>query len=136
MSTITVQTTVRADPEKVWECWTDPAHIVHWNAASDDWECPEAHNDPVEEGRFRYVMRARDGSRSFDFGGMYLQVEEGKMMEYEIDDGRKVTVIFEPSDEGVQIIETFVPEMENPLELQRAGWQSILDHFKRYVETQ
>lgn len=132
---ITTQTFVRADRGTVWKCWTDPKHVVHWNAASDDWECPTAKSDLTEGGKFSYTMRAKDKSASFDFNGTYTKIEEGKSIEYVIEDGRKVSVNFEDAEEGVEVTETFDPENENPEEMQQAGWQSILDNFKRYTES-
>jgi uncharacterized protein YndB with AHSA1/START domain len=132
---ITVQAIVNADKAKVWEYWTDPKHIVRWNAASDDWECPAARNDLTEGGRFVSTMAAKDGSSSFDFGGTYTKVEEGKRIEYVIDDGRKVSVSFEEVGGGILVTEAFEPENMHAEELQRAGWQAILDNFRRYAES-
>lgn len=132
--TITVQTNVHSDLETVWKCWTEPGHIVNWNAASDDWECPAAENDVVEGGRFKYTMSAKDESASFDFGGRYTRVEEEEMIEYVMDDGRKASVSFEEIDGDIQVMETFEMEDEHTEEQQRTGWQAILDNFKEYVE--
>jgi uncharacterized protein YndB with AHSA1/START domain len=132
---ITVQALVRSDLKTVWERWTDPKHIVRWNAASDDWECPKAQNDLTEGGRFSYTMAAKDKSASFDFGGTYTKVEEGKAIECTLDDGRKMSVSFDETEDGVRVAETFEPETENSEEMQRAGWQAILDNFKKYAES-
>lgn len=37
---------------------------------------------------------------------------------------------------GAQVTETFDAENENPVEMQRGGWQAILDNFKAYAEAQ
>lgn len=132
--TITVETTVNARIDKVWDAWNMPNHIVHWAFASDDWEASEAENDLRRGGRFKTVMGARDKSVSFDFTGVYRDVKEYKLIEYDIDDGRRVTVAFENKPPVVRIIETFVPEDENTTDMQRTGWQAILDNFKKYVE--
>jgi uncharacterized protein YndB with AHSA1/START domain len=136
MNPITVETTINAPVAKVWEYWTLPEHITNWNFAQDDWECPNATNDLRVGGVFSAIMRAKDKSASFDFVGTYTNVEEGNIIEYTIADGRKVKVIFESiSDSETKVTEIFDPETENPEEMQRAGWQAILDNFKRYVET-
>jgi uncharacterized protein YndB with AHSA1/START domain len=131
---ITVKTAVNASIEKVWECWTTPQHIMKWNNASDDWHTPYAENDLKVGGKFKYTMASRDGTMSFDFEGEYTLVEEYKAIEYVIADGRKVKISFEVTSNRVEVIESFDPETENPKEMQRGGWQAILDNFKKYVE--
>ncbi len=132
---ITVECVVQAPIEKVWEFWNKPEYIVRWAFASADWEAPEARNDLRVGGTFTIVMAAKDGSTRFDFGGTYTAVEENKLIEYAIEDGRTVRVEFEVILGGVQITETFTPEKVNPEAMQRAGWQAILDNFKKVVET-
>ena len=135
MSPITVETTVYAPVEKVWEMWNGPEHIPHWAFASDDWEAPSAENDVREGGTFKTVMAAKDRSAQFDFTGTYTKVVPNKQLEYVMDDGRKVSVTFEKIDEdATKITETFDPENENTEEVQQSGWQAILDNFKKYAE--
>lgn len=135
-ATITVQSVVKAQIEKVWEFWTKPEHIVHWAFASDDWDAPAAENDLQVGGKFKTktAMVVRDKSTSFDFTGAYTIVKEYELIEYDIDDGRNVKVEFTELPEGVKITETFEPENENPEKMQRTGWQAILDNFKKYAE--
>ena len=133
-ATITVQSVVKAQIDKVWEFWTKPEHIVHWAFASDDWEAPAAENELRVGGKFKTTMAARDKSTSFDFTGAYTIVKEYELIEYDIDDGRNVKVEFTELPEGVTITETFEPENENPEKMQRTGWQAILDNFKKYAE--
>ena len=134
MNPITIEATVHAPIEKVWAYWTEPQHITQWAFASDDWEAPRAENDLQQGGKFVTTMAAKDGSESFDFEGEYTLVTENKLIEYTITDGRHVTVLFETTPEGVKITQTFDPENENPEDMQREGWQSILNNFKKYVE--
>ncbi len=131
---ITVESTVHAPVEKVWQYWTAPEHITQWNNASDDWHTPKAVNDLRTGGSFVSTMAAKDGSVSFDFGGTYDDVVENQRIAYTLGDGRKVEVTFQTRDGGTHIIETFDAENMNPPEMQRAGWQAILDNFKRYAE--
>ena len=131
---ITVSTTVNAPVEKVWNYWTAPEHITKWCQASDDWHAPYADNDLKEDGRFKTTMAAKDGSFSFDFGGVYTKVEEHEAIDYTIDDGRKVSVQFTGNGNSTDIVETFEAEETNTIELQRGGWQAILDNFKKYTE--
>ncbi len=132
---ITVETIVHAPLEKVWECWTQPEHITKWAFASDDWEAPQAENDVSVGGRFKTTMAAKDKSVSFDFAGMYTAVTVHELIEYDMDDSRHVKIEFANLPEGVKVTETFDPENENPREMQRAGWQAILDNFKKYTES-
>ena len=134
MNTITVKTTVNAPIEKVWACWTEPEHIKQWNNASADWHTPRAENDLRVGGRFNSRMEAKDGSAGFDFTGVYTDVKEHERIAYTMGDGRKVTVSFESNGSETHITETFDPETENSEEMQRAGWQAILDNFKHYTE--
>ena len=133
--TITVKTTVNAQADKVWRYWTEPEHITRWNNASEDWHSPRAQNDLRAGGRFNVRMEARDGSQGFDFEGTYDKVDPPKEIAYTMDDGRKVRVTFKPEGKSTKIVETFEPETENPADMQRDGWQAILDSFKKYAES-
>jgi uncharacterized protein YndB with AHSA1/START domain len=131
---ITVETTVNAPIEKVWSYFTQPQHVKNWNNASDDWHTPRAENDLQVGGNFVYRMEAKDGSFGFDFGGTYDAVNENEYLEYTIGDGRKVKISFIPQGTSTKVVETFEAETTNSVELQRTGWQSILDNFKKYTE--
>lgn len=131
---ITIQNTINASIDKVWDFWTTPEHITKWSFASPDWHTPHAENDLREGGKFSSTMAAKDGSMSFDFGGEYTLVEKNKAIEYILGDGRKVKISFTETPSGVEIIQSFDPETQNPEEMQRGGWQAILDNFKSYVE--
>lgn len=131
---ITVQTLVQAPVEKVWVCFNEPSHIKQWAFASDDWEAPASKNDLLVGGSFTTTMAAKDGSAKFDFSGVYSAVEKHKLLAYAMSDGRQVRVQFQATDEGTKVTETFDPEHENSLEMQKAGWQAILNNFKKHVE--
>ncbi len=133
-NSITIETIVARESEIVWKAWTTPEDICQWNAASVDWECPKSTNDLRVGGEFHAMMSAKDGSASFDFNGIYSEVIEHKKIAYTIEGGRKVVVEFQEVEGGTRIVETFEMEDINSEELQRAGWQSILDNFKQYVE--
>jgi uncharacterized protein YndB with AHSA1/START domain len=132
---ITIQTTIAASPAKVWECWTKPEHIVNWNFASGDWHCPQAKNELRAGGKYYARMEAKDGSMGFDFEAIYDQIEELKTIAYSMSDGRKAVTNFEPFDNNTRISTTFDAESSNPVDLQRQGWQAILNNFKKYVES-
>jgi uncharacterized protein YndB with AHSA1/START domain len=134
MNTITVKAEVIASLEQVWEKWTSPQHIIHWNFASADWHCPHAENDLKVGGKFTYIMSSCDGQMSFPFGGVYTEVMDLQEIAYVMEDGRKVSVQFEQKDGFVLVTEIFDPENENPIDMQEAGWQAILDQFKAYTE--
>ena len=132
---ITVETTVNAPVEKVWKSWNDPQHIKNWCAATEDWHAPKAENDLRTGGTFSTRMEAKDGSFGFDFGGVYDNVKKNELIEYTMGDGRQVQVTFSPAGDQTKIVETFDAEATNPVEMQRGGWQAILDNFKKYTES-
>ena len=132
--TITVEATVIAPVEKVWNNWTDPNHICNWNNASEDWHTPFAQNDLRPGGRFLSRMEAKDGSQGFDFGGVYDEVIFHQVIAYTLGDGRKVKVIFLSQGSATRIVETFDAETTFSVKQQQAGWQAILDNFKKYTE--
>jgi uncharacterized protein YndB with AHSA1/START domain len=132
---ITVETTINALMEKVWEFWTKPEHIIKWNNASDDWYTPRAESDLRPDGNFVYRMEAKDGSMGFDFNGVYDVVKNLEYIEYTIGDGRKVKITFSQVESTIKVVESFEAEDLNPIDIQKAGWQNILDNFKKYTET-
>lgn len=130
---ITVETVVQADMSSVWEAWNRPEDIKQWNTAHPDWHTTESTVDLREGGTFSARMEAKDGSVGFDFEGTYTRVEPNQLIEYRMSDGREVTVEFVERPDGVLVTETFDAETENSPELQRDGWQAILDNFGRHV---
>ncbi len=104
---ITVQTTVAVDLEKAWDAYTRPEHITQWNFADPSWHCPQASND----------LRV---------GGRYFTYEFG---------GRRATVLFQARNHQTEVSVAFDPETENALELQRNGWQAILDNYRKHTES-
>lgn len=132
---ITVETLVAVSIEKAWTYWTEPEHIKHWNFASDDWCAPNATNNLVAGGKFSFRMEAKDGSFGFDLDGVYDLVDKNKRIEYTLADGRKVKIEFASLQSKIKITESFEAETENSEELQRGGWQAILNNFKKLVES-
>lgn len=134
-TSITIETMVSKPVNEVWKLWNEPEHIVQWNAASEDWHSPSASNDVVEGGSIKVRMEAKDGSFGFDFEGVYNVVVENEYLEYTLGDGRKVKIAFTELGPNTHIEEEFDAESENALEMQEAGWQAILDNFKKYAES-
>ena len=132
---ITIETNVKAPIQQVWQAWTTPEHIVQWNAANDDWHCPNAQIDLKPGGSFNYRMEAKDGSMGFDFIGTFKNVVEHQTIDFVMADDREVNVEFIDIDNCVVIQETFIAESENDAEMQRQGWQAILNNFATHVET-
>ncbi|WNC16249.1 SRPBCC family protein [Brevibacillus brevis] len=133
--TITVEAIVHCPVESVWKFWTEPKHITQWNNASDDWHTPYAENDLRVGGTFVSRMEAKDGSFGFDFGGVYDEVNLNESIAYTLGDGRKVKIAFIRQGDDTKIIESFDAEGTHTVEMQQAGWQAILDNFKKYAET-
>lgn len=134
-TTITVESTVNAPVEKVWKFWTSPEHIIKWNNASEDWHTPSAMNDLRVGGKFLSRMEAKDGSFGFDFGGVYDEVIPNNTIAYTMGDGRKVKITFLSQQNTTKVVEAFHAETQNSIDLQRNGWQAILNNFKKYVES-
>lgn len=131
---VTIESTVNAPVEKVWNYWTAPEHITQWNSPHESWHSPHAENDLRVGGKFVARMEARDGSSGFDFGGIYDEVKANDTIRFTMSDGRRVHVQFTPEGNNTKIVESFDAESQNPVEFQKAGWQAILDNFKRYTE--
>ena len=134
VSVITIKILVCAPLERVWLYWNEPEHIKKWSFASEDWHTTASQNDLKVGGRFLSRMEAKDGSFGFDFSGTYTEVKEFKEISYTLDDNRKVSIYFSRIGNNTEVMESFEAEATNSLELQKQGWQAILNHFKQYVE--
>ena len=131
---ITIHTTVPTDAATAWRIYTDPEHVTQWNFASPDWHCPAATAEVEPGGRYSSTMAARDGSMSFEFAGTYDTVDPPFELSSVLDDGRRVKVEFEPEPGGAtRVTVRFDPESQNSEELQRQGWQAILDNYAAHV---
>ena len=131
---IHTEITVHVPVEKAWSYWTKPEHIVKWNFASKDWQCPTAANDLRVGGTFNYRMEAKDKSMGFDFFGTYDKILEYEQINYTLGDDRKVHIQFISEGGDTHILQNFESEKENPVDMQKFGWQAILNHYKEYVE--
>ncbi|NCP84770.1 MAG: activator of HSP90 ATPase [Bacteroidetes bacterium] len=132
---ITIQATITADKKLVWESYTNPKYIIHWNFASDDWHCPSASNDLRVGGTYKARMEAKDGSFGFDFEAIYTKVSEGESFTYVLSDEREINVRFTELENKTEVVIIFDAETENSIELQKNGWQAILNNFKLYTES-
>lgn len=132
---VKVEATVNAPIKQVWKHWSEPGHIMRWNNASDDWHTPRAENNLKSGGAFCFRMEARDGSFGFDFSGVYDTVKPHELIDYTIDDGRKVKTTFEDRGNFTHIVTRFEAEDTNSIELQQSGWQAILNNFRKYTES-
>ncbi len=134
-TTITIEATVQASVTKVWNFYTEPKHIIKWNNASDDWHTTRAENDLRKGGKFLSRMEAKDDSFGFDFGGVYDEVKANELIAYTMGDARKAKIVFTSTGNQTKMTIAFDAETENSIEMQRGGWQAILDNFKKYTET-
>ena len=132
---IHIEVVVQLPRSRLWTLYNLPEHIVNWNFASDDWRCPNAENDLQVGGKLSYRMEALDGSFGFDFEAIYDEVSPETRVAYTLLDGRKVDTRFEELDGATRVSTSFEAETENPADMQRAGWQAILNNFKRYAES-
>ncbi|MCB9025592.1 MAG: SRPBCC domain-containing protein [Bdellovibrionaceae bacterium] len=133
-SKITIETVVLADITEVWKFWTDPEHITKWNFASENWHCPKATNDLKIGGKYSARMEAKDGSFGFHLEATYDEVVDFKKLTYTMEDGRTAMTYFQPVAKGTNIKTVFDAEKENSVEMQKNGWQAILNNFKKYIE--
>lgn len=131
---ITVSSIINAPLGKVWESWTQPHHVMNWNHASEDWHCPKAENDLKVGGKFNYTMAAKDGSFSFVFWGIYIDVIENERIVIKLGDDRNMEVHFLADGDTTKVTEIFDAESENPVDMQQMGWQMILNNFSQYTE--
>lgn len=131
---ITIDTTIDASIEQVWAMYNAPTHITNWNFASDDWHCPHASNDLREGGKYVARMEAKDGSYGFDFSATYDEIIPHQRLAYTLEDNRKVTITFSKIDNATKVETVFAAEPSQPIDMQKAGWQAILNNFKKYVE--
>lgn len=131
---IKIETIIDAKSSKVWEAYNSPQHIVNWNFASEDWHCPSAETDLQPGGKYKARMEAKDGSFGFDFEAIYDEILPHEKLEYTLLDGRKVVTTFDEENERTKVITEFEAENQNPVEMQKEGWQAILNNFKTYVE--
>lgn len=131
---ITINNLIKADQKKVWDYYTLPEHIVNWNFAADSWCCPSAENDIQVGGKYKARMEAKDGSFGFDFEAIYIDIVDGQQYTYRMVDGREAEVKFQDIEGNTLVTVIFDAENQNPIELQKGGWQAILDNFKKYVE--
>jgi uncharacterized protein YndB with AHSA1/START domain len=132
---ITIECFIKAPANKVWDFYTNPTHIVKWNNASDDWHTTRAENDLRKGGKFLSRMEAKDGSFGFDFWGIYDEVRTYQLITYAMGDGRKAKIDFVKQGNDCSMIIVFEAENENPVEMQKQGWQAILNNFKKYTES-
>lgn len=131
---VTVEALIDAPVEKVWKYYTEPEHITQWNFAADDWQCPRAENDLKVGGKYSARMEAKDGSFGFDFEGIYDEVVDQKKIALSMGDRQSITE-FAEEDGKTKVTTTFDAESTNDIEMQRFGWQAILNNFKKHVET-
>ena len=132
---IRIEVLVDAAVSKAWESWTSPDHIVHWNFASEDWQCPSASVDLRVGGKYEARMEAKDGSMGFDFIATFVEVEPLAKLVSRLDDSRLIDVEFKEEGGKTRVIEEFEIEDQNSAEMQRQGWQNILDNYKSYTES-
>jgi uncharacterized protein YndB with AHSA1/START domain len=129
-----VSTIVPVEPKRAWQLYTNPDDITQWNFANDEWHCPSAGVDLKVGGTHTARMEAKDGSFGFDFHGTYTEVDEPTALTLVLEDGRKSRTTFTASEGGTVVETVFDAEAENSADMQRAGWQAILDNFRKHAE--
>jgi uncharacterized protein YndB with AHSA1/START domain len=133
LAPITVSVVVPVGVAKAWHAFTDANAIQAWNFASPDWQCPSARLDLRAGGEFSYRMEAKDGSMGFDYEGTFVEVTAHERILMSLGPDREVVAEFVDHGDSTQVKQTFTPDREFPVDMQRAGWQAILDNYKAYV---
>lgn len=131
--TITVGIYISKPLERVWDLWTGPEHITQWNFANDNWQCPSAINELKRGENFSWRMESKDGKEGFDFKGVYEKIIPNETIVKRLDDGRQIIISFKKLDHGTKVTETFEADDQKSIDVQRQGWQAILDNFKNYA---
>lgn len=131
---ITVQNTINASIDKVWDLWILPKHIQNWNYAFEEWHTPHAENNLQINGKFKYEMAAKDKSTGFNFEGEYTKIEKFRLIEYKLLDNRTGSIHFEDFGDKVKITEVFEPTKEESESMQKQWCQAVIENFKKYVE--
>jgi uncharacterized protein YndB with AHSA1/START domain len=129
---ISVSVEINAPIAKAWDAYVSPEAIDQWNFASDDWQCRDARVDLRVGGNFSSHMEAKDGSFGFDFEGTYTNIVEHQLLEYSFGD-RFARVRFEQVGDASKVTVEFDTEDENSVDMQREGWQAILNNYAKYV---
>ncbi|EON74846.1 hypothetical protein ADIS_4678 [Lunatimonas lonarensis] len=132
---ITILTAVNAKIEKVWQYYNQAQHIIHWNFATDEWCCPKVETDFIEGGKYLARMEAKDGSFGFDFEAVFDEIREPEWVAYTMGDGPRAEIEFREEGEKTVVKISFDPDQSHSREMQRDGWQAILNNFKKYAET-
>jgi uncharacterized protein YndB with AHSA1/START domain len=133
---LTASVAVEGTLADMWNYWNFPSHMRKWYRPTDDWYVKEIKNDFQVGGSFVVTMADYTDDTSFNFVGRYTLIAEQIHVAYITEDGRKVTVEFKEKGDLVEIIQTFDMDLINSKQDQLFGWQSILNHFKEYVECQ
>lgn len=131
---VKIEVLIATSLAKAWSFWTDPKHITQWNFAIPEWHCPKANNDLRVGGQYSARMEARDGSFGFDLEAVYNEVIDQKKIVYTMSDGRQAATDFEQVGDKIKVTTIFDAENQNPVEMQKNGWQAILNNFKAYAE--
>jgi len=132
---VTVECVVDVSVEKAWVLWTNVDHIVHWSLWPG-WHVPGAVNDLTKAGRFFYRMEDKSTKEGFDYSGVHDEIEECKLIRSHLDDGRTIEVAFSAeTDCTTRVTQTLQPKSTYSAELQKQGWQEVMDTFRAYAET-
>lgn len=131
--TVTIDTFVNATPAEAWTAFTTAEAITQWNQATPEWHCPSADVDLRVGGTYLARMEARDGSFGFDFEAVYEEVDVDRGVTLLMGDGRRARTTFVAEGDGTRVTTTFDAEPTNPVDMQRDGWQAILNSYAAWV---
>ena len=88
--------------------------------------------DPAEH--FHTGWKQRTGAGGFDYTGTFEDAVACKSLKSSLADGRKVEASFSGAGTETTVVVKFDPDKQVSEDMQKAGWQAILDNFKKYTE--
>jgi uncharacterized protein YndB with AHSA1/START domain len=142
-NTIRLHRVLRANPDKVYRAFLDPAAMAKW-LPPNGFTCQVHHMDARVGGTFRMSFTNFSTGHGHSFGGEYLELVPGRKLRYsdKFDDpnlpGTMVTTVTLQSvsvGTELSVVQEGVPEMIPP-EACYLGWQESLILLGKLVEVE
>lgn len=139
--TLTLERTLNAPVETVWEAWTQAEHIVHWWGPKD-MEVKVVEHDFRVGGKWKYTMTMPDGNE-FITEGEYLEIVEFKKIISTANfrpmtEGVEMQAIFEDNGDQTHFIFNVIhPTVEYCRQQEKMGfyngWGSVFERLSQFL---